>query len=111
MDTGSIIALVVLPIQVGLTIIGAPLFRKQFRESAEDNAKTQSHLIEVITGIQTVKAQNIETSSRWKWQELYSKYITTSFKKTITGTALNQTSQVLQKLSQLMVLWFGASMV
>ena len=107
----TIIALVVLPIQVGLTIIGAPLFRKQFRESAEDNAKTQSHLIEVITGIQTVKAQNIETSSRWKWQELYSKYITTSFKKTITGTALNQTSQVLQKLSQLMVLWFGASMV
>ena len=94
-----------------MTIIGAPLFRKQFRESAEDNAKTQSHLIEVITGIQTVKAQNIETSSRWKWQELYSKYITTSFKKTITGTALNQTSQVLQKLSQLMVLWFGASMV
>ena len=109
--TYTIIALVVLPIQVGLTIIGAPLFRKQFRESAEDNAKTQSHLIEVITGIQTVKAQNIETSSRWKWQELYSKYITTSFKKTITGTALNQTSQVLQKLSQLMVLWFGASMV
>ena len=107
----TLIALVVLPIQVGLTIIGAPLFRKQFRESAEDNAKTQSHLIEVITGIQTVKAQNIETSSRWKWQELYSKYITTSFKKTITGTALNQTSQVLQKLSQLMVLWFGASMV
>ena len=67
----TLIALIVLPIQIGLTIIGAPLFRKQFRESAEDNAKTQSHLVEVITGIQTVKAQNIETTSRWKWQELY----------------------------------------
>ena len=107
----TIIALIVLPIQVALTIIGAPLFRKQFRESAEDNAKTQSHLIEVITGIQTVKAQNIETTSRWRWQDLYSKYIASSFKKTITGTVLNQTSQVLQKISQLLVLWIGASMV
>tara|TARA_E500000331_G_scaffold298674_1_gene298642 strand:- start:1428 stop:4355 length:2928 start_codon:yes stop_codon:yes gene_type:complete len=107
----TLIALIVLPIQVALTIIGAPLFRKQFRESAEDNAKTQSHLIEVITGIQTVKAQNIETTSRWRWQDLYSKYIASSFKKTITGTVLNQTSQVLQKISQLLVLWIGASMV
>ena len=107
----TFIALIVLPIQVALTIIGAPLFRKQFRESAEDNAKTQSHLIEVITGIQTVKAQNIETTSRWRWQDLYSKYIASSFKKTITGTVLNQTSQVLQKISQLLVLWIGASMV
>lgn len=107
----TIIALIVLPIQIGITILGAPLFRKQFRESAEDNAKTQSHLIEVITGIQTVKAQNVETTSRWKWQELYSKYITSTFKKTITGTAINQTSQVLQKISQLLVLWVGASMV
>ena len=107
----TIIALLVLPIQVGLTILGAPLFRKQFRETAEDNAKTQSHLIEVITGIQTVKAQNIETTSRWRWQDLYSKYIASSFKKTITGTALTQASQVLQKISQLLVLWIGASMV
>ena len=107
----TLIALIVLPIQIGLTIIGAPLFRKQFRESAEDNAKTQSHLVEVITGIQTVKAQNIETTSRWKWQELYSKYIASTFRKLITGTALTQTSQVLQKISQLLVLWIGASMV
>ena len=41
----------------------------------------------------------------------YSQYIARTFEKTITGTALNQTSQVLQKISQLMVLWIGASMV
>ena len=109
--TLTLIALSVLPIQVFLTVLGAPIFRKQFREAAEDNARTQSHLVEVITGIQTVKAQNIETTSRWKWQEFYSKYITTTFRKTITGTVLTQTSQVLQKISQLLVLWIGASMV
>ena len=49
--------------------------------------------------------------SRWRWQKLYSRFIARTFAKTITGTALNQTSQVLQKSSQLMVLWVGASLV
>jgi subfamily B ATP-binding cassette protein HlyB/CyaB len=107
----TIVALIVVPIQVGLTVLGAPLFRRQFRQAAQENARTQSHLVEVLTGIQTVKAQNVEMVSRWKWQELYQAYIARTFEKTITGTALNETSQVLQKISQLLVLWVGATMV
>ena len=107
----TLIALGVLPIQIGLTLLGAPLFRRQFREAAQENARTQSHLVEVLSGIQTVKAQNIEMISRWKWQDFYSKYIARTFEKTVTGTALNETSQVLQKLSQLLVLWVGATLV
>ncbi|MCP9796888.1 ABC transporter transmembrane domain-containing protein [Cyanobium sp. Lug-B] len=107
----TIIALAVLPIQVGLTLLGAPLFRRQYRQAAEENARTQSHLVEVLTGIQTVKAQNVEMVSRWKWQEMYAKYISRTFEKTITGTFLNETSSVLQKLSQLLVLWVGATLV
>jgi ATP-binding cassette subfamily B protein len=107
----TLIALSVLPIQVGLTLLGAPLFRRQYREAAQENARTQSHLVEVLTGIQTVKAQNVEMISRWKWQDLYNRYISRSFEKTITGTALVETSQVLQKLSQLLVLWVGATLV
>jgi ATP-binding cassette, subfamily B, bacterial HlyB/CyaB len=107
----TLIALCVLPIQIGLTLLGAPLFRRQYRDAAQENARTQSHLVEVLTGIQTVKAQNVEMISRWKWQDLYHRYISRSFEKTITGTALVETSQVLQKLSQLLVLWVGASLV
>ena len=107
----TLIALIVVPIQVVITLVGAPLFRRQFRQAAEENARTQSHLVEVLTGIQTVKAQNVEIVSRWKWQERYAKYINRTFEKTVTGTALSQTGQVLQKLSQLMVLWVGASLV
>ncbi|MEX1316080.1 MAG: peptidase domain-containing ABC transporter, partial [Synechococcaceae cyanobacterium] len=107
----TLVALAVVPIQVGLTVLGAPLFRRQYRDAAQENAKTQSHLVEVLTGIQTVKAQNVEMVSRWKWQDLYSSYISKAFEKTITGTALSQTSQVLQKLSQLLVLWVGATLV
>lgn len=107
----TLVALCVLPIQIGLTVLGAPLFRRQYREAAHENAQTQSHLVEVLTGIQTVKAQNVEMVSRLKWQDRYSRYIARSFEKTVTGTALFETSEVLQKLSQLLVLWVGASLV
>ena len=105
------VALAVLPIQIGITLFGAPLFRRQYRRTAEANAMTQSHLIEVLTGIQTVKSQNIEMNSRSVWQEKYSQYINQSFQQTITGTTLSQASQVLQKVSQLLVLWVGAGLV
>ncbi|MDA9149328.1 ABC transporter transmembrane domain-containing protein [Synechococcus sp. AH-229-G18] len=107
----TIIALIVLPIQIALTLAGSPIIRRQIRDAATDNAKTQSHLVEVLTGIQTVKAQNVEMVSRWKWQNSYSRYISRTFERTVTGTALSQTSQVLQKLSQLFVLWIGATLV
>ena len=107
----TLIALAVLPIQVGLTLLGAPLFRRQYRKAAEANAKTQSFLVEVLTGIQTVKSQNVEIVSRYTWQECYAEYISRTFEKTISGTVLSQTSQVLQKISQLFVLWAGATVV
>jgi len=107
----TIVALGVVPIQIAITLLGAPLFRRQTRETAQDNAKTQSHLVEVLSGIQTVKAQNVEIVSRWKWQEFYQRYISHTFEKTVTGTAINQVSTVLQKLSQLLVLWVGAALV
>jgi len=107
----TIVALLVLPVQVFLTLLGSPIIRRQIRNAATENARTQSHLVEVLSGIQTVKAQNVEMVSRWKWQDLYGRYISRSFEKTLTGTALSETSQVFQKLSQLMVLWVGASLV
>jgi len=107
----TLVALAVVPIQIIIVLLGAPLIKRQVREIAQENAKTQSHLVEVLTGIQTVKAQNVESVSRWKWQDLYSQYISKSFQKTLTGTALQETSQILQQLSQLIVLWVGATLV
>ena len=107
----TLIALIVVPIQIFITLLGGPLFRKQFRQTAEQNARSKSHLVEILTSIQTVKSQNIETLSRWKWQELYSKYISRNFEKLISGTILIQTGQILQKISQLLVLWVGSTLV
>ena len=107
----TLISLLVLPIQILITLICGPLFKKQFRNVAETNAKSQSHLLEILNGIETVKSQKYETKSKLKWQELYERFIDKNFEKTITGTIFLQSSQILQKISQLLVLWFGAGMV
>lgn len=107
----TLISLAVIPIQILISIVGAPLFRRQSREAAQLNANTQSHLVEIIGGIQTVKSQNIEMVARWKWQDYFAKYMSATFAKVYTGTLLSQSSQTLQKLSQLLVLWVGAGLV
>jgi ATP-binding cassette subfamily B protein len=107
----TIIALIVVPLQVAITLVAAPLFRRQVRDVASQNAQTQSHLVEVLTGIQTVKAQNVEMVSRWKWQSLYNKYISRTFEKTITTTIFSESTNIFQQLSQLLVLWIGAILV
>jgi ATP-binding cassette subfamily B protein len=105
------VALGIVPVFVGLTIFFSPIIRRQLRLKAERNAQTQSYLVEVMTGIQTVKAQNIELRSRWQWQEKYANYVSAGFQTVITSTFASSMSNFLNKLSGLLVLWVGAYLV
>ncbi|NJR14343.1 MAG: type I secretion system permease/ATPase [Calothrix sp. CSU_2_0] len=105
------VSLATIPIFILITFVASPIIRKQLRSKAERNAETQSYLVEVMSGIQTVKAQNIELRSRFSWQEKYSRYVGEGFKTVITSTFANSTSQFLNQLSSLLVLWFGSYLV
>ena len=107
----TLVGLGTIPVFIILTIIASPLIRKQLRAKAERNAETQSYLVEVMSGIQTVKAQNIELQSRFTWQEKYGRFVGAGFKTVITSTLANSTSQFLNQLSSLLVLWVGAYLV
>ena len=105
------VSLAIIPVFIALTLIFSPTIRKQLRTKAERNAETQSYLVEVLTGIQTVKAQNIELRSRWKWQERYARYISTGFKTVITSTLAKSASDFLNKLSRVIIIGMGAYLV
>ncbi|ELR97182.1 peptidase domain-containing ABC transporter [Gloeocapsa sp. PCC 73106] len=107
----TFVSLGIIPFFVGLTWFFSPIIRRQIRAKAERNAETQSHLVEVMTGIQTVKAQNIELRARWQWQEYYARYVDTGFNTVITSTLAGSMSNFLNKLSALLVLWVGAYLV
>ncbi|MBO1067870.1 peptidase domain-containing ABC transporter, partial [Anabaena sp. 54] len=107
----TLVGLGTIPLFVVVTLVAAPTVSRQLRTKAERNAETQSYLVEVMSGIQTVKAQNIELRSRFSWQKKYAKFVAAGFKTVLTSTLANSTSQFLSKLSSLLVLWVGAYLV
>ena len=107
----TIVALLVAPVLASITFLVSPVIRRQLRRKAELNANTQNHLVEILTGIQTVKAQNIELNSRWRWRNRYTKYISEGYKNAITSTTSNSLSQFLNQASSLSVLCVGTYLV
>jgi ATP-binding cassette subfamily B protein len=107
----TLVALLVVPLLAAITIGMSPVVRAQLRTKAELNAKTQSHLVEVLTGIQTVKAQNFELKARWKWKENYGQFVSEGFRNAVTSTSANSLTNFLNQLSGLSVLCVGAWLV
>ncbi|MBN3963093.1 peptidase domain-containing ABC transporter [Nostoc sp. NMS8] len=107
----TLVGLSTIPVFVVITLVASPTISRQLRAKAERNAETQSYLVEVMSGIQTVKAQNIELRSRFSWQERYARFVAAGFKTVVTSTLANSTSNFLNKLSSLLVLWVGAYLV
>jgi ATP-binding cassette subfamily B protein len=107
----TLVTLAVIPLFIALTVFVSPIVRRQLRAKAERQAETQSYLVEVLSGISTVKAQNIELRSRWKWQERYATYVSEGFNTVLTSTVASSTSNFLNKISALLVLWVGAYLV
>ena len=101
------VALSTMPFYIILVIIVAPVFKSLIRKQAVASAKTQSHVIEVLSAIQTVKAQNVEMVSRWKWQDRYQKVVEEGFKALTVGVVSGQVGNLLNTLSGLLILWVG----
>lgn len=107
----TMISLSTLPLYLLLVFGIAPLYRHLIRTRAMAQAKTQSHLIEVLGGIETVKAQHFELTARWKWQDRYRNFVTEGFKGVVLGTTSGQVGSFLNQLSSLLVLWVGMFLV
>lgn len=105
------VALSTLPVYLLLVFVVAPIYKNLIRKRAVAQARTQSHLIEVLGGIQTVKAQHFELTARWKWQDRYRHFIDEGFKSVALGSAAGEIGGFLNQLSGLLVLWVGMSLV
>jgi len=107
----TFVALSALPLLGIMTYVIAPIFREQLRRRARHNAAAQSYLVETLTGVQTVKAQNLEQRARWEWQERYARFVSEGFRTSMTTTTVNSVTSLLSKMSDLAVLWAGAYLV
>jgi HlyB family type I secretion system ABC transporter len=105
------VALSTFPIYLLLVFGVAPIYKGLIRKRALAAARTQSHLIEVIGGIQTVKAQHFELTARWKWQDRYRQFVNEGFKSAALGATSGEIGNFLNQVSGLLVLWVGMWLV
>lgn len=107
----TLCVLAFVPVIIGLTAVGSPLMKKLIRKKADQNARMQSYLIEILNGIFTVKSQSMEGLIQVNWRDQYLSYLGTGFKAMMVGTLFQSTNTFINNASSLLVLWVGGSLV
>jgi subfamily B ATP-binding cassette protein HlyB/CyaB len=108
------LTLIVLAFVLAIAIISftaTPMIKQRLDEKFQKGAANQSFLVESITGIQTVKSLAIEGKMIKDWEKSLGDYILSAFKLSNLGNVAVTSSQALQKIMTLAVIYFGVSLV
>lgn len=105
------VVLGVLPFFVILSAIVTPLFRHRLDEKFNAGAEAQSYLVESVTGAQTIKSFALEPQMQKHWEGRLANYTKASYKIAILSGNSGALGQLIQKISDLAILWFGAHLV
>jgi len=88
------------------------LFLKQVRRQYAFDFKTQNSLvIEIITGITTIKTENAENYLRSRWEEYFNQMMKTRSSGQNFTNSLQLTSSLINHLGSTTVIWYGTQMV
>lgn len=107
----SMITVATLPLLLIATVGVSPITQRLLRQRSEAYAKTQSLMVEILNGIQTIKLQNSESVTRKKWEEKHLATINRGFKTIIANTASGNALQLINKLSSVGIIVAGAALV
>ncbi|MEB3307689.1 MAG: peptidase domain-containing ABC transporter [Cyanobacteriota bacterium] len=92
---------------MGLT----PVTQRLIRQRAEAHSRTQSYMVEVLNGIQTVKLQNSELTARRNWEDRHLDDINKAFRTVLANTASSNALQLINKTTNILVICVGSWLV
>ncbi|NMG09330.1 peptidase domain-containing ABC transporter [Brasilonema sp. UFV-L1] len=107
----ALLALIIIPPFFLLALIATPFLQKISREIFHAVTSESSYLIEVLTGVRTVKSTAVEQTVRWHWEELLHKEVKTSFSGQVISNSLQIFSNTIQAVATTVLLWYGAYLV
>ena len=107
----TLAALLFMPGYAALTLGMTPILKRQNREAFEKSAEADSHMVESVTGVGTVKATASERRIRWKLEGLMVKALNVQFRSALTGMTAFSLGNILQTLNTVFLFWFGAHLV
>ena len=107
----TVMVLIFIPAFLILTLVFTPILKKLNIRSFGARSESQSHLIESINAIDTVKASHNEFPTRWKWEDKFIKSLNIDFKLFKTAVYFNSMGEFIASLSSTYILWYGAHTV
>ncbi len=100
-----------LPFFALLAGVITPLLRKRVDEKFNTGAESQAYLVESITGAQTIKSFALEPQLQKNWEGRLSNYVRAGYKMSILSGNAGALAQLIQKIADIAILWFGAHLV
>lgn len=94
-----------------LYLIVTPELRSRLEHKFQTGAKSNSYLVEAVTGIQTVKSLAIEGSMQKKWEDYLGNYVKSGFQLSNMGNISGALSGLFQKSMTIAILYIGVKLV
>jgi len=107
----AILVLALIPPIVILTVIASPFLRGISREIFKESAGQNSAMVEMMTGISTVKTVAAEREVRWRWEEKFTSMLNSRFRGQKLANGLQIASGLINACGSTALLWYGASLV
>jgi subfamily B ATP-binding cassette protein HlyB/CyaB len=107
----TIIVAAALPCYVVLSLGVTPAFRARLNERFRRGSENQSFLVEAVSGVETVKSMALEPVMQNRWEEQLAAYVNASFKVVTLSTVASQTAAMINKVTTVLILFFGAKLV
>lgn len=107
----TLVALGFVTIIATLYFFATPRLRARLEDKFQMGARSNSYLVESITGISTVKSLAIEGSMQRLWEDFLAKYVKSSFELSNLSNILSGIANALSKLMTLSILYLGVGLV
>lgn len=107
----TLLVIALIPPLVLLAAIATPLLRRVSRENFNDTSEQNSQLVEMMTGISTIKAMAAERDVRWRWEDRLTAMLNSQFRAQKLANSVQSVGGLISALGSTALLWYGAYLV
>lgn len=107
----ALIVALVIPFYFAIYWITNKLNKKVERKLMEESADLESHLVESLNSVRTIKQFGIETFANNKTDNTFTKLLKTIYKSVLNSLFAGNSSEFLSRIFTIVLLWAGAGYV
>ncbi|MGE5418322.1 MAG: peptidase domain-containing ABC transporter [Acidobacteriota bacterium] len=105
------LATVFIPFFALTVLVFTPVMKQNSRQAFQAEVEVQSHTVEAISAMSTVKALSVEKIVRWRLEDKLKNATKLQVNASMISLGANSVASLLQSLSSVLVLWLGARLV